>query len=373
MGQRRYPGLFHPLDFRGLSCVHRLDYWQPHLRGRRILDILDTLDIIVFPQANPDGRNESLTKDPTWRKNRRTSAPNSNISPGVDINRNFDFLWDFATKFDPLSGVRASNDPCNADLYCGPAAFSEPETRNCKWIFDTFPAIAAFIDLHSFGQKILVRWGDDQSQSVDASMNFLNPIYDGQRGRDWDAYSEYYPWTDRSQEGHLAQALRKFIHAVRGKLYKIQAAVELYPTSGASNDYAYSRHFVDPTKQNVQSFTIEWGAGFNPPIAEMTNIIEEITCGLLAFCMELCAKENAMAWQTKGNGATNPTTDFLGTTDNEPVVIKANGSEALRITSAGDVGIGFATPGAKLHVNGGAMISGVAIGKDITGVNYSYE
>ena len=42
-------------------------------------------------------------------------------------------------------------------------------------------------------------------------MNFLNPIYDGQRGRDWDAYSEYYPWTDRSQEGHLAQALRKFI------------------------------------------------------------------------------------------------------------------------------------------------------------------
>ena len=123
----------------------------------------------------------------------------------------------------------------------------------------------------------------------------------------------------------------------------------------------------------MQSFTIEWGAGFNPPIAEMTNIIEEITCGLLAFCMELCAKENAMAWQTKGNGATNPTTDFLGTADNEPVVIKANGSEALRITSAGDVGIGFATPGAKLHVNGGAMISGVAIGKDITGVNYSYE
>ena len=144
-------------------------------------------------------------------------------------------------------------------------------------------------------------------------MNFLNPIYDGQRGRDWDAYSEYYPWTDRSQEGHLAQALRKFIHAVRGKLYKIQAAVELYPYLPARPTTTPTRGIllIPVPKQNVQSFTIEWGAGFNPPIAEMTNIIEEITCGLLAFCMELCAKENAMAWQTKGNGATNPTTDFL--------------------------------------------------------------
>ena len=38
-----------------------------------IKTIVNTLDIIVFPQANPDGRNYSMTRDGAslWRKNRR--------------------------------------------------------------------------------------------------------------------------------------------------------------------------------------------------------------------------------------------------------------------------------------------------------------
>src|SRR5258706_12479655 len=57
--------------------------------------IVNTLDIIVFPQANPDGRNHSMNVDTMWRKNRRTAAPNSSSCTGVDINRNYDFLWNF--------------------------------------------------------------------------------------------------------------------------------------------------------------------------------------------------------------------------------------------------------------------------------------
>ncbi len=64
-----------------------------------IQTIVNTLDIIVFPQANPDGRNYSMTRDGAslWRKNRRTLSPNSNSGDcvGVDINRNYDFLWTF--------------------------------------------------------------------------------------------------------------------------------------------------------------------------------------------------------------------------------------------------------------------------------------
>jgi murein tripeptide amidase MpaA len=98
----------------------------------QVQDIIDTLDIIVFPQANPDGRHWSMTMDAMWCKNRRTAAPNSIMCPGVDINRNFDFLWDFTTHFDSAAGIRTSNDPCDYQAYCGPAAFSEPETRNAN-------------------------------------------------------------------------------------------------------------------------------------------------------------------------------------------------------------------------------------------------
>ena len=320
-----------------------------------IQDVVDTLDVIVFPQANPDGRNESMTGDPMWRKNRRTSAPNSTLCRGVDINRNFDFLWDFLTHFDPGSGVVTSNDPCDPETYCGPAAFSEPETQNCRWIFDTFPTIGAFIDLHSFGQKILYSWGDDESQAADAAMNFRNPLYDGLRGKPGDAYREYLPSGDRARAVALATTLKNAVQDVRGTVYTVDPGFALYlqPTSGASDDYAYSRHFVDSNKKNVIAFTIEWGTSmdlFHPLYAEMANIIPEITCGLLAFCLDLCKEENTMAWQTRGNAATDPITDFVGTTDNEPVVVKANGVEALRVTPAGNVGIGTSNPGRTLDI-----------------------
>src|SRR5215467_1944047 len=53
-------------------------------------------------------------------------------------------------------------------------------------------------------------------------------------------------------------------------------------------NYAYSRHFVDSTKEKVIAYTLEWGKEFQPPYAEMQNIIQEITCGLLAFCLWIC-------------------------------------------------------------------------------------
>ena len=42
-----------------------------------------------------------------------------------------------------------------------------------------------------------------------------------------------------------------------------------------------------------------------------------------------------MAWETTGNSGTTPPTDFLGTTDSQPLVIKINNTEAVRI-NAGD-------------------------------------
>jgi hypothetical protein len=57
------------------------------------------------------------------------------------------------------------------------------------------------------------------------------------------------------------------------------------------------------------------------------------------------------AWQLKGNSGTNPATNFLGTTDAQPLVVRTNGSERLRVESGGNVGIGTPTPTHRLHVN----------------------
>jgi hypothetical protein len=50
-------------------------------------------------------------------------------------------------------------------------------------------------------------------------------------------------------------------------------------------------------------------------------------------------------WQVGGNSNTNPPTDFLGTTDNQPLVVKTGDAERLRVAANGNVGIGTTNPG----------------------------
>jgi hypothetical protein len=53
----------------------------------------------------------------------------------------------------------------------------------------------------------------------------------------------------------------------------------------------------------------------------------------------------SVPWQTGGNPGTKPPTDFLGTTDNQPLVVKTDGAERLRVAADGNVGIGTTDPG----------------------------
>jgi hypothetical protein len=59
-----------------------------------------------------------------------------------------------------------------------------------------------------------------------------------------------------------------------------------------------------------------------------------------------------MAWDLNGNAGTTPAENFLGTTDNQPLVIRTNGAEALRIDTHANVGIKTPNPTTALHVSG---------------------
>lgn len=251
-----------------------------------IQGLFGALDIVVFPAVNPDGRHYSQTVDPMWRKNRNPAYSGGNSSCiGVDINRNYDFLFDFATAFSPSSGVSVSADPCDYQLYHGPSPFSEAETRNVKWLLDAFPRTRWFIDVHSFSQDFLYNWGDDENQTTNAAMNFLNPAFNGQRGVASDAYKEFIQADDLAVIQSLSARFVTDLNAVRGKTYIAKSSYALYPTSGASDDYVYARHIVDPSKSKIYGFVVEWGTEFQPPWAEMENVVKDVTSGLIGFCL----------------------------------------------------------------------------------------
>jgi hypothetical protein len=75
--------------------------------------------------------------------------------------------------------------------------------------------------------------------------------------------------------------------------------------------------------------------------------------------------EQAVFWATKGNN-TVTSTNFIGSTNNAPVIIKTNNSERLRVTEAGWVGIGTSTPKASLQVKGQLIVDSLSLGSSTT-------
>lgn len=244
--------------------------------------LVEALDIWMIPLVNPDGRDfvQKNNGDPWWRKNR--AANNGQPCKGVDLNRNLDFLWS--------SGLGTSADSCS-DVYKGPNAFSEPESRNVRHMLDTYSNIAFMADVHSYSELILHPWGDDDDQTTDPSMNFQNPAFNGVRGTTGDAvYKEYIDADDLEWFVDTGIAVRDAISAVRGRVYTAEQSILLYPTTGTNHDYAYARHLVTAGRRKVFAYTIETGTEFQPPYSEALQVMDEVSSGLIQFCIAgLCA------------------------------------------------------------------------------------
>jgi hypothetical protein len=122
--------------------------------------VVDGAEVWFVPMVNPDGVEHVWNVNNLWRKNRRNNGSNF----GVDLNRNYPFLW----------GLCGSSTSTSSDTYRGPAAGSEPETVVMRNLVARLrPEV--YLDFHSFGRDVLRLWAP--CATVHPTMQAFQQIY----------------------------------------------------------------------------------------------------------------------------------------------------------------------------------------------------
>lgn len=253
--------------------------------------------IIALPLVNPDGVYHDQEFSDCWRKNRNNASTDNPDDYGVDLNRNFDFLWEFNKTFDSRLAYQVASDWPGSEIFHGTKPLSEPETKNIAWVFTENPFLGWYLDLHSFGGDILYSWGDDESQGTDPSQNFSNPAYDHKRGIpgniDGNRYAEYITDEDLKTQRTLAERMSDAMREAGPTRYEAKETVKLYPISGGSTDYALSRFYGGRCGYGkTHGVTIEFGeesdAGpceFYPSNEQYHNWMKEVSAGLMELLL----------------------------------------------------------------------------------------
>jgi hypothetical protein len=117
-------------------------------------------------------------------------------------------------------------------------------------------------------------------------MNFRNPGYDGDRGHPGDSnYREYIHTKDLKEHENLGNKIRDAISSYRNTNYTVQQSMGLYSTSGTSDDYVYSLRY-NGANRNLIGYTIETATQFQPSYEEATNVMAEVSTGLVESCLQ---------------------------------------------------------------------------------------
>ncbi|WP_113638099.1 beta strand repeat-containing protein [Nubsella zeaxanthinifaciens] len=75
-------------------------------------------------------------------------------------------------------------------------------------------------------------------------------------------------------------------------------------------------------------------------VADVNGVVKTVTTGAI----------NSSEWHITGNAGTSASSNFLGTTDAQPLVVRTNNIERIRLSSSGDLGIGTTSPLSRLDV-----------------------
>lgn len=267
-----------------------VSYGGRHFSKEDVKKALGT-GIVFMPLLNPDGVAYDQAEDNCWRRNRNPDGP-------VDLNRNFDYLWDFRRKFSPeVADFVASDDP-DIEVYVGTAPFSEPETRNVKWVLDENPSIEWSFDVHSIAGLVIYSWGEDFNQMTDPDMDFRNSDYDDVRGIKVEEPGEHYSayrapelWqADSFVAQRVANAMMGATTHLRIPITAVQGIL-LSPTSGSLSDYVSSRGVSNPSGGATHGLTLEFGqdsrldCSFYHPEEEFNLNMQQASAGLMEFLL----------------------------------------------------------------------------------------
>ncbi|XP_072021623.1 carboxypeptidase B-like [Amphiura filiformis] len=165
--------------------------------------MVDNYDWYIIPSLNVDGYAYTWSNDRMWRKNRQPNPSSSCV--GTDLNRNYPYQW---------GGTGASPNKCS-ETYRGASALSGPEvTVVHNWIQQFSGNMALFIDFHNYGQLWLYPWG-----------------YTGNGNT---------PQPDQNDQKAIANEATAALQSQFGTSYFVgMSGPDMYPASGASEDYGY--------------------------------------------------------------------------------------------------------------------------------------
>ncbi|CAF1475404.1 unnamed protein product, partial [Didymodactylos carnosus] len=208
------------------TCLYMInEFLTGYSKGGDAKQILDTYTLHILPLLNPDGYAYSHSRDRMWRKNRKPVGSNCF---GVDLNRNFGYMWN-------TGGSSAS--PCS-DTFHGGAAMSENEAKAMQSYMTNKPW-DTYLTFHSYGQWWFTNWG------------YTNTLPPG-----------YTELVAKAKIG--ADALR----SVNGRSYTIgSSAVLLYVASGGSEDW--TRGALNIKYSYCLELPPTGGTGFIAPISEI--------------------------------------------------------------------------------------------------------
>jgi len=112
--------------------------------------LVDNTEMYFVPVVNPDGYVYNQTTNPNgggmWRKNRRNNVG----SYGVDLNRNYGFMWGYDNN--------GSSPYPEDETYRGTSAFSEPETAAIRDFCESHEFKGA-LNYHTYANLLLYAWG----------------------------------------------------------------------------------------------------------------------------------------------------------------------------------------------------------------------
>src|SRR5215471_5065714 len=82
---------------------------------------------------------------------------------------------------------------------------------------------------------------------------------------------------------------------------------------------------------------------------------QHLSCVIAIAALTCCAHSKTFSqtdWHINGNSGTNAATNFVGTTNNQGLSFRTNNAIRMRVSAAGNIGIGTNAPVQKLDVNG---------------------